>query len=196
MSDDTVSWKDLRKKADDATKPPEPGWYTLECTKAEGAKAATSGKPMIKAQFKIVDGPAAGKTGIFNNFNITTDNDFAMSIFFRHMAAFGLDENFFNTDPSVDAVASALVGRRASVQLGQRPYQGQMRPQFEDVKKLDGFIQPGVVMGGPSVPGPGNAGIATTPSVPTVPTTPVVTTPTTPSTSEGSLPTAPPLPAF
>lgn len=162
-----VPWSDLKKRAEDATKPPEPDWYVLECTKAEAGVAATSGNPMLKTQWKIVEGPSAGKSGIFNNFNITPDSDFALSIFFRHMEALGLGDEFFARNPTTAQVAEALVGRRGNVKLGIRTFQGVDRPNFEDIKALDGIPNAGAVpVGGPPVP----AGAA----VPTVPTVPSV----------------------
>lgn len=169
----TINWKDLKKRAEDATKPPEPGWYVLECTKSELKSAQTSGNPMIAAQFKIVDGPAAGKSGIFNNFNLTVDNDFAMGIFFNNMAAFGFDENYFNTNPSLDQLATSLVGRRANVKIGHRVWQGQPRAQFEEVRPLEGALPVPVAVGS-MVPTPGaqmpSVASPSTPPTPTVPT--------------------------
>lgn len=181
----TINWKDLKKRAEDATRPPEPGWYVLECTKAELGNAASSGNPMIKSQFKIVEGPAAGKSGIFNNFNLTVDNDFAMSVFFRHMAAFGFDEDYFNSGPSLEQLTASLVGRRANVQIGHHMWQGAPRAQFEDVRPLEGAL-PVPVTVGPSIPVPGAMVspqvVANTPPVPTIATTPQV----------GTAPAAPP----
>jgi Protein of unknown function (DUF669) len=147
----TINWKDLKKRADDATKPPEPGWYVLECHKADLKSAQTSGNPMISAQFKIVEGAAAGKT-VFNNFNLTLDNDFAVGIFFNNMAAFGFTENYFNTNPSLESLAAALVGRRANVELEHRIWQGQARAQFKNVRPLEGALPVPLVTTGPSNP--------------------------------------------
>jgi hypothetical protein len=184
MTDTELDWGSLRKRADDSTKPPEPGWYVLECMKAERRNAQTSGNPMVYAQFRIVEGAAAGKTGIFNNFNLTVDNDFAMSIFFRNMAAFGLDDQYFASNPTLDQVAAALVGRRANVELGIETYQGIPRPRFKNVRAADGQLPvsgaaslPGMTSGPAGLPGtstpaglPGSSGTPTglpgaTPSV-------------------------------
>jgi hypothetical protein len=177
-----LDWSSLRKKAEDASKPPEPGWYVLECTKTEAKSAASSGKPMIAAQFRIVDGPAAGKTGIFNNFNVTYDNDFAMGIFFANMAAFGLGVEFFNGNPSMEQLAATLVGRRANAKLGTRTWQGQERVNVEEWRVVDdqapvthvtpaasgGVPSPnGSVTPGVATPGPGMSNVATPGAPPT-----------------------------
>lgn len=180
-----IAWNSLKKRAEDATKPPEPGWYVIECTKAEVKKASTTGNPMIAAQFKIVEGPAAGKSGIFNNFNITPDNDFAMSMFFRHMTALGLGSSFFDADPSLDQVAETLVGRRVNAQLGIRTWKDQDRAQIENMRALDGastVSKPSTTTGGIPSPNGGSTSNVPSPSgltsgppsgLPTVPDLPV-----------------------
>ena len=188
----SINWGDLKKAADDATKPAPIGDYVCEITKCEATTASTSGNPMLKATMRITDGPAAGKT-IFNNFNVTLDSAFAMSIFFRHMAAFGLNDQFFAGGPAMEQVAAALVGRRANVTLGIRQWQGADRNQVDNVTALGGLQMPvASSVAGPSVPSPGVP--TSTPSP-----TPVMTTPTTPATpsSPATAPTtAPPIPTF
>jgi hypothetical protein len=154
----THNWKDLKKRGDDATKPAEPGWYVVECVKAEVKKASTTGNPMISAQFKIAEGPAAGKT-VFTNFNVTPDSDFALGIFFNQLAAFGLDDAFFATDPSIEQLAASLVTRKANVELGIRAWQGVDRNEFKNVRRLDGQVPAGqpVAAGIPSATGPSAA---------------------------------------
>lgn len=181
----SVDWNSLKKAADDATKPAPPGTYLCEVTKAEAGNASNSGNPMIKTTMRIVDGPAAGKT-IFNNFNLTLDNAFAMSIFFRHMAAFGLDDSFFGAGPAVEQVAATLVERRARVTISIRQWQGQDRNQVDNVEPpLGGVVGPAVNAPtvGPTF-GPGttvNSVVPnTTPSTPGAPVTSSTTTPSVP----------------
>jgi hypothetical protein len=169
----THNWKDLKKRGDDATRPAEPGWYVIECIKSEARKASTTGNPMIAVQFKIVEGPAAGKT-VFNNFNLTPDSDFALGIFFNHLAAFGLDEAFFSTDPSIEQVAASLVGRQANVELEIQPFNGIDRNRVKNLRALDGQVPIGqpVAAGIPSatagpsvaVPAPTGADVPRPPS--------------------------------
>lgn len=152
----THNWKDLKKRGEDATKPIEPGWYVMECLKADLKRASTTGNPMISAQFRVVDGPAAGKTA-FTNFNITPDSDFALGIFFAQIGAFGLGDEFFATDPTPEQLAASLVGRRANVELGIRAWQGQDRNEFKNLRPLDGQVPMGTpvaagIPGGPATP--------------------------------------------
>lgn len=171
-----INWSALKQQADDATKPVPPGDYVVEIKKAEATTASTSGNPMLKVQMTVVEGPQAGKT-VFNNFNLTLDSAFAMSIFFRHMEAFGLGTSFFaGGNPSMEAVAQALVGRRAKATLSIRPWQGQDRNQCDNfVPLLGAAAQPAIAQPSVSVPSPS------------------VNTPTSPA---GNQPSTPPPVAF
>jgi len=180
-----VEWSALKKRADDATRPAPPGDHIVEITKCTW-KMNSSNNPMYSVQGRIVEGPAEGKT-IFNNFNVTVENDFALSIFFRHMTALGLTESFFNAGPSHDQVCQALVGRRALFTLEVRQWQGQDRNGVTDVKPVTGPLAtmsaltgvvtpPGAIPGSVSspiggVPTPGN-GAAQHPPTPMMHTTP------------------------
>lgn len=183
-----MDWSALKKFADDSTKPAPVGEYVVEVKKCDAANAQSSGNPMLKAQLVICDGPSAGKS-VPNNFNLTVDNGFAMSIFFRHMAAFGLDDKFFAGQPSIEQVAATLVGRRARVQLSIRTWQGRELNQVDNVMPLTGGSLATVPapVGGPQVP---------TPSGPAVPATPSQT-PSTPTPSTvPTVPGPPPAVAF
>lgn len=189
-----VAWSDLKKRADDATKPAPAGDHVVEITKASW-KMNSSNNPMYSVQGKIVEGAAQGKT-VFNNFNVTVENDFALAIFFRHMAALGLDDAFFAAGPSHDQVCQALAGRRAVFSLEIRQWQGQDRNGVTDVKPLSGPLAamtgvvtpPGMVPGSVSVPVSAGIGVPT----PSVGDTPRPPTPAMPSVSS---PTSPPPPS-
>ena len=135
MSDTEVNWSSLKKAADDATKPIPDGWVVGEITKASW-KTNSSGNPMYSVTVRALEGPAQGRT-FFNNFNVSVDSHFALAIFFRHMEALGLDDAFFASGPSHDTVVSALVGRRASWEIGQREWQGRIMNDVKNIKALD-----------------------------------------------------------
>ena len=115
---------------------------------------------MIAANFRVVEGPAAGKS-CFNNFNITPDSDFALGIFFDQLAAFGLSDEFFSTDPTTEQLAASLVTRRANVELGIRSWKGRDLNEFKSLRPLDGQAPMGqpvaaaIPGGGPAVPSAG-----------------------------------------
>lgn len=185
---DTVNWSQLKKSADDATKPAPDGDHPVEIGKAT-LVTNSSGNPMYKIQAKIFDGPATGKT-VFNNFNITVDSAFAMAIFFRHMAALGLDDNFFGNGPSHEEVCSALVGRRSMWTLSTREWQGQPRNQVEDIKPLSGPLASMPIGGGSSIGGaPVGVQGGSQPPVPSLPSgPPVPQMSTTPATAPPPVP--------
>ena len=136
--ENTINWKDLHK---DATTVLTGDFPVVVVTAV--ATTSSGGKPMIKATLKIESGTFAGRT-LFNNFNVTADNPSAMRIFFGQMSVLGLGTPFWNTNPTMEQVAAALVGRRAIVTVGVRQWQGTDREQVENWK--------------PAVGGPGGGG--------------------------------------
>lgn len=163
------------------------GDYDVEVAKTE-AVTSSNGKPMVKTTFKVVSGPYERRP-IINQFVLSTDNPMAMAIFFRHMKAFGLTEDWFASlgqVASLEPVASALLGRRARLTLGHREWQGETRNEVKAVKPYTGApAQAGPAgpttgpLAGPPVGGP----------APLPPAPPAVATPVAPV-----APAAPPLP--
>jgi hypothetical protein len=138
VSDSIINWSDLHKDATTVLT----GDFPVVVTSAT-AGASSTGKPMIKATLKIESGTFAGRT-LLNNFNVTADNPSAMRIFFGQMSVLGLNTAFWNSNPTLEQVAAALVGRRAVVTVGSRQWQGTDREQIENWK--------------PAVGGPGGGG--------------------------------------
>lgn len=134
------------------------GDYNIEVVKADAVTAST-GRPMIKCKMKVIDGPFQNRP-VMTQFVLVVDNPNALSMFFRNMKAFGLDENFFaQMGPAgqLDPVAGALVGRRAQVTLGTRKWQGEDRNEVTGIKSYTGA--PGTVTGAPGAPTPGMPGM-------------------------------------
>lgn len=171
-----IDWASLKKNADDATKPAPPGRYRLFCDKAD-AKTASTGSLMISTKFHIEGGPLHGKA-IFHNFVLTVDNAFALSIFFRGLAAFGLDDNFFAqmNSSSLEPVALALVGRQADADIDIRPYQGTDRNQINGFHPVSG-MSAAVVPGNPT-PNMSPVPSMTAPTPSSAPPMPTMTIPT------------------
>lgn len=141
------------------------GEYDVEVVEST-ATTSSSGKPMIKVKMKVIAGPYAPRQ-VFNQFVFSADNPTALSIFFRHMRAFGLDEGFFaslGAVNSLDPVAGALMNRRATVKLSHREWQGETRNNVEAFRPYAGGAPVGVP-GSPSVPG--------IPGIPAMPPAPV-----------------------
>lgn len=118
------------------------GDYDVEVTEANATRSS-NGKPMIKVRLKVLSGPYQNRS-IINNFVFSVENAMALSIFFRHMKCFGLDEAFFGSlgaAGSLEPVAGALNGRRARVTLGIRQWNGEDRNEVTQIKPYTGAPQ-------------------------------------------------------
>lgn len=150
------------------------GDYDVEVTKAE-AVTSSNGRPMIKTTFKVIVGPHTNRQ-VMNNFVLSVDSPVALSIFFRHMKCFGLDDQFFaalGAAGTLDPAANAMVGRRVRLTLGHREWQGETRNEVNQVKPYTGAPSG---LGGPAagpaagpqgltgVPSPGPAAYGATPT--------------------------------
>jgi uncharacterized protein DUF669 len=115
------------------------GDYDIEIAKSE-ATTSSNGKPMIKVTMRVVTGPYE-KRPVMNQFVLSVDNPQAVAIFFRHMKAFGLTEEWFaslGSTSGLEPVANALLGRRARITVGHREWQGEMRNEVKGVKPYTG----------------------------------------------------------
>lgn len=154
--------------------PLDNGDYDIEVTACD-AVTSGNGKPMLKCKMKVISGPHMNRP-IINNFVLSLDNAVAVSIFFRQMKCFGLNDQFFaalGPSGSLEPVAAALVGRRARLTLGQREWAGEMRNEVKGVKPYTGA---------PSATGPNPGPVMAPP-------------PSTPNPAPASAPVAPPTPA-
>lgn len=203
-----VSWKDLRKTAEDATKPLADDWYECVVDSAEATTAST-GSPMIKAVLQVTDGTHAGRK-LWTQFTFTADNPNALIFFFRNMAALGLGESFFDgltaqgldVDQSMRAIAQSIEKRKVRVKTEIRKWNGadrnnvaELQPSTTGPGGLPGG-QPAVGLpnlGGAGLPGgvgsglPGGGGNVAGPNMPTglgsTSSTPAVSVPHVPVTS-------------
>lgn len=114
----TIDFNKLMQDAGEGFQPIPDGPYHVEVAKAVSEPTKT-GKPMIRVQLRIIGGPHAGRL-VFDQFVITADNPNALSFFFEHMAAFGLDRAFFAANPPMDQVAATLLNRQALIAVGTR----------------------------------------------------------------------------
>jgi Protein of unknown function (DUF669) len=173
----SVPWGQLKKAAEDATKPVPDGWYDLVVTKATVVTAST-GSPMIKVVLNIETGPHADRPQ-FDQFVLSEDNALAMAIWFRQFAAFGLpaDAYFAVRNPSLAQVAEDLLGRHVRAKIGTRRWQGVDRNDIQEYQSPMTGPDPlpiGNVMTSTAVPSrvppPGGGGLATPSGTPNVPT--------------------------
>ena len=135
-----VSWQNLLDEASAAGggsfEPLPNGDYTVNIVESSHT-TTQAGKLMFKVKMKVEGGPHDGRF-VWNQFVVSPENANALSIFFSQMKTLGLDAEFFAGQPSEDAIASALQGKRCTVVLDQREWQGQMRNNVKTLKPAVG----------------------------------------------------------
>lgn len=152
-----MSWDDLIKQAEEAGLAFDPvpgGAYELEVVKSDPV-ISSSGKPMVKLRFKIVDGPFVGKL-LYDQIVFSRDNQNALAFFFRNLGAFGLGKDFFAQCPppeqgGIAKIASALMGRRVLSTVGVREWpanSGQFRNEVTGYAPSRGAAQAAPTVGG------------------------------------------------
>lgn len=150
------------------------GDYDFECIEADSTQSGgAEPKPMIKVTLRCLNGPYANKS-IKNNFVVSTENSMALRIFFRHMSAFGLTGDFFKQIGSGDlaAVAINLTGKRATITIKHREWQGETQNDVAAIKPLGGGSPVSSNGGGMNLPTPPTVSTPISTSVPTPPATP------------------------
>lgn len=110
-----VNFAELLQQAGPVGEPVPDGSYDVACVQSE-AKTASTGRPMIVARFKVLTGPHANRV-IVNNFVLTVENPTALGFFFRHMAVFGMGNDYFAANPPLEQVAAQILNRQARVTL-------------------------------------------------------------------------------
>lgn len=192
----TYTWQQLMDAADEATFQVWPaGEYEVEVAAAEAVKTKSGDKDMIKVQFKALSGPMKGKGNCFSQFVISPENQTALSFFFRHMRALGLDQEFFKAGPAMPQVAKALVGRRARIKVEIRQWNEQDQNDVKNVLPPLPSSTGGSAPVAPPAPASSN-GVPNLPSSsgPVTPPAPPAP-PTPPAPSEPPAPPTPPAPA-
>lgn len=176
-----LDWGALQQEAKSAAALPD-GDYPAFVLDAEATTSST-GKPMIKAQYRITDGPAKDKK-VRTQFVVSAESPVALRIFFQQMAMHGLDAAYFDTKPPLANVAGQLKGKHVNIELGTRQWQGNDVNEVKNYKPYTGGGSPSPLTapGGTTTPSPLATPIA--PANPSGPPVPVTT------------PSAPPTPSF
>jgi hypothetical protein len=148
------------------------GDYDVVIKSADATTTNDGSKPMIKVKYNIETGPQAGRT-LYNNFTISQENQNALLIFFTQMKAMGLDSTFFASGPSLETVASNLVGKRARVSVAHRQWNGATQPNITRVNAPLGGQGAGPIPGpGGPLAAPASAAPAPSPVAPPAPAAP------------------------
>lgn len=141
-----LNFKDLMDAAGGTFEPLPKTTVEAQITACEVA-TTQNGKTMFKITWSVIDGPYKNRS-LWSNQVISPESPPALGIFFRQMAALGLDSQFFSTGPTPDQVAGALVGKVGKLTVDQREWNGSIRNEVKDIKKATGQL-PG---GGSAVP--------------------------------------------
>lgn len=157
----SVNWSELQKTAGSASFDALPvSTYDVEIVKAEAKNAQSSGRLMFVVTFNVINGPHANRK-VFNNFVVTPESEAAMGFFFKHMKALGLTSEFWEKNPDSEVVAQQLVGRQATIDVGQRVYQGETRNEVKNVKPYTGASVASAAPAPPPPPANPDAGAPT-----------------------------------
>lgn len=155
-------YADLLKKRQDAGLEMTPiGVYDVRVV---GAEKPTKGGMGFIVQFEITTGPHAGRK--FKNWMTLSDTVIEnypglVAIWFKEMAALGLDDAFFAAEPGDEQVIAALKGRPATAKVGRRKKKNS-DDEVEDIR-----IEPpagGATPAAPPAPDPMAAATTTAPA--------------------------------
>lgn len=160
-----IDWAALQKEAADTVL--TDGDYVVIVTAAT-ATTSSNGKPMIKLTFTVAEGPKQDRK-LFTQFVLSVESPFALQRWFANLAAFGLEQTWLvGAKPDMDTIAAVLLNRGAIATVGQREWQGSMRNEVTGMKPYvpNGPTPPGMILGAPTVTGPGGPSAPRTPSSP------------------------------
>lgn len=195
-----LDWPEIVGAAGDDGKTRVPdGWYDIE-VKSTTVGMTSKGDPKVGARMVVENGPYAGGS-IFKDFIISKDNTTSQKILVEHLGALGITRDYLiQHRPTDEQLAELLKGRRASVLLATREWNGK---EYDDVKAIKpSSTGGGFAFGGDSIlpsPSPSPAPMPV-PSVPVVPAMPMPVTdagpavpmPVAPTDGDNGLPPEPP----
>lgn len=121
-----VNFNDLLAAAGDAGFSLLPNsTYDVKVHEVE-AKKTVKDKDMFAIVYEVLAGPHGGRK-VRNNMTISPDSPIALGFFFREMKAMSLTAEYFQTNPTPQAVAAALVGKVCRVEVGTEMYNNEDR---------------------------------------------------------------------
>ncbi len=186
-----IPWDELMDAAAGSDFAPIPqGDYDVKIIETEATKSSTD-KPMWKVTCQVMNGPHEGRK-IWTQQTLTMDNEDALNVFFRQMAAAGLTGEFFRTKPTNERIAEALMGRQFRAKVTIREWQGVPR---NNIKQWNPMGARGGAPGGPPPPAAGAGGPGGPPPPPAASTPPPAASPPPPAAAAPSPAAAAPPPA-
>lgn len=107
-----TNWADLYKRAEVANGVQiTPGEYDFEIVKCDAGKTKNGDYDQLALRIAVVSGPSAKQT-MYHRMTIQPEHEDRMGWFFNDLRKMGLDASFWATNPSLEHVATTLVGRR------------------------------------------------------------------------------------
>lgn len=142
----TVTWGALKQQAEEAMKALTEGTRITAVVEEAGYKMASTGSHMVAMKLAVTEGPHANRK-LFNNLVLSPDNAFAMTMFFRNMAAFGVTDQVFASLESVPGgpeqhlaiIGDAIIGRKVTIVMAApRAFQGVERDNIGTIESVPG----------------------------------------------------------
>lgn len=166
-----VNFSELFELHRGAGDPPPDGIYDCVCTKAEAVMSST-GKPMIRAVFRVLTGSEANKT-VTDHIVLTKDNSNAFWMFVRKLSVFGLGQDVLTQVSDLQQIAPQLVNKQVRLTIQKQPNRD--LPNVNKYEAIPGGILSAAPQGAvPQMPTPTPAPAPqpqfTAPPVPTLPT--------------------------
>lgn len=127
-------YRDLLKKREDAGMELFPvGTYDARVVGAEVKVNENSGRKTFIVQYEVTTGPNAGRK-LRNWMTIVEEYPGLVAMWFKDMAAMGLDDAFFEGEPGDAQICAALVGRTCEIAVGRRKKNKSSDEETEDIK--------------------------------------------------------------
>lgn len=166
------TWAELMNEAKNAPKTEfkllDPATYPFYVKDAKAQRDKSGTKDQILMTVAVESGERKGAT-VRNYLTLSPESPQALQIFFRDLANFGLTEEFFNQNPSMDiaVIANALVNRRFSAEVIHTKQGDKTYANLTNIAPPAGPAPQAGVPGGvpattqPSGPAPGQQGYPT-----------------------------------
>lgn len=175
---DVFDWdaalNDAENDTSDYSQPIPAGDYKVKVLEASAGHAST-GSPMIKLKMEVIDDPQYGGRWLWTNLIAKPDSPGSAKMFAKKILGFGLTPEWLSANkPSMQAIATALVGRQAIAPVTVKEYKGKPGNEAGVFKAIAGQPSPGAVgvpaaPGVPSVPQPAPAAPPAPPAAPAAP---------------------------
>lgn len=155
-------YRDLLKKRQDAGFEMCPvGVYDVKVIGAEVKINESSGRKTFIVQYEILTGPLAGRK-VKNWMTIVEEYPGLVAMWFKDMAAMGLDDAFFEAEPGDQQICDALKARTCQIAVGRRKKNKTSDEEVEDIKVKPPLT--GAIPAAPPAPDPMAAAMAGAPA--------------------------------